>query len=69
MSVNWPEVAFKVGTVDAILYTTVRDGVTEHYKHDFKKSSRPTLISNYDGKSIAVVGGRYKFTDRGIVDH
>ena len=42
MNVKWPEVALQVGKVDAIMYTTVRDGVTEHYKHDFKDSSRPT---------------------------
>lgn len=66
---KWPEVAFKVGDVDAILYTTKRDGKTEHYIHEFKKSSRPTLISEYDGSKIAVVGGRYRFTEAGIIDH
>lgn len=68
LQVKWPEVALQVGKVDAIMYTTVRDGVTEHYKHDFKDSSRPTLISNFDGSNIGVVGGRYKFTERGIED-
>lgn len=60
--------ALQVGKIDAIRYTTVRDGVTEHYQHDFKTSSRPTLISNFDGSQINVVGGRYRFTERGIED-
>lgn len=62
------KVGLKVGTVDAILYTTVRDGITEHYKHDFRKSSRPTLVASHNGKALALVGGKYRFTDRGIVD-
>lgn len=62
------KVGLKVGTVDAILYTTVRDGIMEHYKHDFRKSSRPTLVASHNGKALALVGGKYRFTDRGIVD-
>lgn len=65
---EWPEVAFKFGMCDAIEYETVRDGNIEYYRHEFKKSSRPILISDYDGNSIAIVGGNYRFTDRGIVD-
>lgn len=61
-------VGLKVGSVDAILYTTVRDGITEHYIHEFKRSSRPTLVASHDGRALALVGGRYRFTDRGIVD-
>lgn len=66
---DFPKVGLEVGECDGILYTTVRDGKTEHYIHKFKKNSRPTLAASYDGKKIALVGGRYTFTDRGIVDH
>ena len=66
---EWPEVAFKFGLCDAIEYETVRDGVTEYYRHDFKKNSRPILISDHDGNSIALVGGRYRFTECGITDY
>lgn len=63
------DVGFKFGDCDGILYTTVRDGRTEKYIHTFKKNSRPILASSSDGKQIALIGGKYKFTDRGIVDN
>jgi len=62
------DVGFKIGKVDFIGYTTKRDGRVEKYIHKFKAKSRPVLASNYDGKFISVVGGKYHFTDRGIVD-
>lgn len=58
----------KVGSVDGILYTTRRDGKTEHYIHEFRASSRPLLAVSFDGEEIKFVGGRYRFTERGIVD-
>lgn len=69
LKVQWPDVAFKFGLCDSIEYETVRDGKTEYYRHEFKKSSRPILISDYDGNSIALVGGCYRFTNRGITDY
>lgn len=70
-SVNVPEippVGVAVGTLDGVLYTTVRDGVTEKYIHKFKAKDRPLLVVSPDGKSMFIVGGRYDFTERGIVD-
>ena len=69
VSVEVPEVGFKIGECDGVLYTTVRDGVTEHYIHKFKKNARPQLVSNFNGKQLYLIGGRYRFTERGIVDH
>jgi len=62
------DVGFKIGQVDFIGYTAKRDGRVEKYIHKFKRSSRPILASNYDGKFIALVNGKYHFTERGIVD-
>jgi len=62
------DVAFKIGECDGLLYTTVRDGVKESYIHKFKKKSRPLLVSSHDGKQLFLLGGRYDFTERGIVD-
>lgn len=59
---------FAFGRCDGILYTTVINGKTEKFIHEFKHSSRPILASNHDGQFIALVGGKYRFTDRGIVD-
>ena len=63
------DVGFKIGTLNGLLYTTVRDGRTEKYVHKFKRRARPILVSNFDGSFIALVGGSYKFTDRGIEDN
>lgn len=69
-SVKMPEhdVSFLIGECDGILYTTVRDGKTEHYIHKFKKRARPLLASSHDGKQLYLLKGKYRFTDRGIID-
>lgn len=54
---------------DGILYETVRDGKVEHYVHKFKKGARPVLAAGHDGKSLALIGGKFTFTERGIVDN
>lgn len=58
-----------IGECDGILYTTIRDGETESYIHRFKKSARPTLVASHDGEQLALIGGNFNFTDRGIVDN
>lgn len=63
-----PKTGLVIGELDGVLYTTVRDGETEKYIHEFKKSSRPLLVSAYDGSSLHIVGGQYAMTERGIVD-
>ena len=68
INVNWPDVGLMVGECDGVLYSTVRDGKLEHYIHKFKRKSRPALIASHDGKTLALVGGAFAFTDRGIVD-
>jgi len=68
-SIAWPKNGLKVGMCDGILYSTVRDGVAEKYIHRFKKSARPTFGVSYDGKKLLLIGGNFRFTDRGIVDN
>lgn len=63
------EIGLKIGPCDGVLYTTVRDGKTEKYIHEFKKKSRPLLAASHDGKSLYLIGGSYTFTERGIEDH
>lgn len=63
-----PDVLVAIGDCDGILYTTVRDGKTERYIHEFQKRSRPLLASSPDGKMLVLLGGAYDFTERGIVD-
>lgn len=63
-----PGVAVAIGDVDGILYTTVRDGVVEKYIHKFAASDKPIFAVSPDGKQLLMIGGRYTFTERGIVD-
>ncbi len=59
-------VAFLVGDLDGLIYTTRDDGVK--YVHQFKKSARPVLFASHDGRQIYVLAGAYSFTDRGFED-
>lgn len=63
-----PRTGIVIGTLDGLLYTTVRDGVEEKYIHKFSKRSKPLLVVSPDGKQLLLVGGEYDFTERGIVD-
>lgn len=57
-----------VGKLLGVMYATTRDGKKEKYCHEFKSQSQPLLVANHDGSRIGIVGGRYEFTERGIVD-
>lgn len=57
-----------IGECDGVLYTTVRDGKTERYIHEFEEADKPLLCVTPDGRQLLLVGGRYRFTERGIVD-
>jgi hypothetical protein len=57
-----------IGPVLGLAYQTVRDGRTEDYMHEFRKSSQPLLAVSSDGKHLRVVGGRFQFTAAGIED-
>ena len=68
LDIPTPKTALAIGSLDGVMYTTVRDGKTEKYIHRFKKSARPLLCATFDGQQLIVIGGSYRFTDRGIVD-
>lgn len=57
-----------IGELDGVLYTTQRDGVIEKYIHKFAAKDKPLLCVSPDGSSLHLIGGRYTFTERGIVD-
>ena len=64
-----PKIAIAIGKVVAVIYESDRDGrVKNHYRHDFKVESRPLLAASFDGKQLILIGGSYRFTERGIVD-
>jgi len=57
-----------IGECDGLLYTTRRDGKMESYVHKFKENARPLLTVSNTGKQLYLIGGRYRFTDAGIID-
>ncbi len=65
---NVPKTGLVIGKLDGVLYTAVRDGKTEKYIHKFTGKSAPLLVSDPKGASLHIVGGRYVFEERGIVD-
>jgi hypothetical protein len=64
----YPKEAFAIGALVGVVYETVRDGEQQLYVHEFRKASRPLLAATFDGTRLVIVGGRYRFTERGIVD-
>lgn len=63
-----PEVVTVIGTLDGVLYTTVRDNKTEKYVHEFAAPDAPLLAVSPDGRQLIIIGGGYRFTELGIVD-
>lgn len=63
-----PKVAACVGELDGVMYTTVRDGIVEKYLHKFARDDKPLLCVSPDGTQLLLVGGRFRFTELGIVD-
>ena len=61
-----PRVA--IGPVTGIMYLAKRDGKVEQYLHRFAARSRPLLATLSDGTRLELLGGAFRFTDRGIVD-
>lgn len=63
-----PAAVMVIGYVDEICYTTTHGKKVVSYRHPFQEGSRPLLVASSNGKQLLLLGGRYKFTDRGIVD-
>ncbi|MHB8414592.1 MAG: hypothetical protein ACYDDA_03805 [Acidiferrobacteraceae bacterium] len=63
-----PRIAVDIGRVEYVGYRTTHGKKLTLYQHDFAPASRPLLCVSPDGRQILLIGGRYVFTDRGIVD-
>lgn len=68
VSVRVPHAVAVIGHVDTIDYTTTHGEKVTSYRHPFAPGSRPLLCVSGDGRQLMLLGGRYKFTERGIVD-
>lgn len=65
---NVSRVRLDVGKVTGIMYLARRDGRAKEYLHRFAPGSRPSLTVTPDGKRLELLGGAFRFTERGIVD-
>ncbi len=63
-----PKAVAVMGYVEGIDYRTTHQGKLTLYHHDFAPGSRPLLAVASDGQQLLLLGGRYVFTERGIVD-
>lgn len=69
VTLKLPRAVMVMGHVDAILYTTTHaDGRAVPYKHKFAKGSKPLLCASTGRNQLFLIGGRYRVTERGIVD-
>lgn len=63
-----PKVLLRVGYLEGVIYSAVRDGEEQKYLHEFSESARPLLCVTPDGHQLIILGGGFDFTDCGIVD-
>lgn len=68
VNVNIPNVVAVIGHLEYVGYKTTHGRKVELYQHDFAPGSRPLFCVSSDGQQLLLLGGRYKFTERGIVD-
>ena len=67
--VHIPKMVAMIGHLESVDYATAHGSKKVYYRHDFAPGSRPLLCVSPDGKQLLLLGGRFQFTDRGIVDH
>lgn len=63
-----PESLAVIGHVNAIEYDCTRGGKTVKARHVFAPGSRPVFAVGSGRGELFLIGTRYRFTDRGIVD-
>lgn len=63
-----PHAVVAIGYVDAVSYETLREGKLQRFRHAFAKHARPLLCASPDGRRLLMLGGAFRFTERGIVD-
>jgi hypothetical protein len=63
-----PDAVAVIGYVEELTYRTTHGKTSILYEHPFSAGSRPLLCVSSDGRQLILLGGRFKFTDRGIVD-
>lgn len=62
-------VGVKMGLCVGIIYATTIRGKKEKFIHEFRRDAAPVLAVGEDGTQLYLLGGKYRVTERGIVDH
>ena len=63
-----PDAVAVMGPCEFIGYRTTHGKKSVLYTHDFAPGSRPLLCAGEGDNQLYLIGGRYRVTDRGIVD-
>lgn len=66
--VRAPRAAVCIGYLEAVSYRTTHGNKSTLYTHEFASGSRPLFCASADGKQLLLLGGRFRFTKRGVVD-
>lgn len=68
LDIDIPDAVMVMGPIEFIGYRTSHGKKTVLYTHEFAPGSRPLLCAGPDDCQLVIVGGRYRVTERGIVD-
>jgi hypothetical protein len=68
VTIKLPKAAAVMGHAEFIGYVTTHGGKLHLYVHQWAPGSRPLLAAGKGRNQLFLVGGRYRVTDRGIVD-
>lgn len=63
-----PKAVVAIGYLDSVSYETMRHGRIQRFRHVFAKHARPLFVASPDGRQLLMLGGAFRFTERGIVD-
>lgn len=67
--IDVPDAVAVMGQVLLIAYETTHDGQVQLYAHEFAPGSRPLFCAGARRNQAFLIGGRYRVTERGIVDY
>lgn len=63
-----PEALMVMGPCEFIGYRTTHGRAGRLYQHEFAGGSRPLLCAGPEDNQLFLIGGRFRVTERGIVD-
>lgn len=65
VAMRGPDDALAIGPLYGLIYHSEIE--RKPFIHKFKASDRPLLLVSSDGRQIYVLGGGYRFTERGFI--